>query len=73
MQKYGNNPEFRTILEEFSKMMGSHFEDLGDKKQKEEEEKIQNDPVMQIINNDENVKAILADPKVKKVLDHLRF
>lgn len=54
-------------------MMGSHFEDLGDKKQKEEEEKIQNDPVMQIINNDENVKAILADPKVKKVLDHLRF
>eukprot|EP00347_Sterkiella_histriomuscorum_P016908 403351390 len=73
MQKYGGNPEFRTILEEFSKMMGQHFEDLGDKKQKEEEEKIQNDPVMQIINNDEQVKTILADPKVKKVLDHLRF
>ena len=28
---------------------------------------------MQIINNDEQVKAILADPKVKKVLEHLRF
>jgi len=26
MKKYGNNPEFRTILEEFSKMMGTHFE-----------------------------------------------
>lgn len=40
MKKYGGNPEFRVILEEFSKMMGSHFEDLGDKKAKEEEEKI---------------------------------
>lgn len=28
---------------------------------------------MQIINTDENVKRILEDPKVKKVLDHLRF
>lgn len=73
MKKYGGNPEFRQLLEEFSKVMGSHFEELGDKKAKEEEEKMNNDPVMQIINNDEEVKAILADTKVKKVLDHLRF
>ncbi|CDW86300.1 UNKNOWN [Stylonychia lemnae] len=73
MKKYGNNPEFRTILEEFSKMMGTHFEQIGDQKAKEEEEKVNNDPVMQIINNDEQVKAVLNDPKVKKVLDHLRF
>jgi hypothetical protein len=52
MNKYGGNPEFKQLLEEFSKLMGSHFEELGDKKAKEEEEKIQNDPVMQIINND---------------------
>jgi len=51
MNKYGGNPEFRSLLEEFSKLMGSHFEELGEKKAKEEE-KIQNDPVMQIINND---------------------
>lgn len=40
MQKYGGNPEFRALLEEFSMMMGKHFEDLGDKKAKEEEEKM---------------------------------
>lgn len=73
MAKYGNNPEFRGILEEFSKMMGQHFDELGDQKQKQEEEKMQSDPVMQIINTDENVKRILEDPKVKKILEHLRF
>lgn len=52
MKKYGGNPEFRTLLEEFSKLMGSHFEAIGDKKAKEEEEKLQNDPVMQTINTD---------------------
>jgi len=40
MKKYGSNPEFRTLLEEFSKLMGTHFEELGDKKAKEEEEKL---------------------------------
>ena len=32
MKKYGGNPEFRSLLEEFSKMTGSHFESLADKK-----------------------------------------
>lgn len=30
MQKYGNNPEFRSLMEEFSKLMGQHFEEIGD-------------------------------------------
>ena len=30
MKKYGGNPEFRAILEEFSKVMGSHFETIAD-------------------------------------------
>jgi hypothetical protein len=29
MEKYGHVPEFREILQELSKMMGSHFEDLA--------------------------------------------
>ena len=73
MKKYGGNPEFREIMEEFSKLMGTHFEDVADKKAKEEEEKKNSDPVMKIIETDEQVKAILADPAVQKILEHLRF
>lgn len=32
MKKYGGNAEFRTILEEFAKISGAHFEDIADKK-----------------------------------------
>ena len=32
MAKYGNNPEFREIMMEFSKLMGGHFEGIADKK-----------------------------------------
>ena len=35
MQKYGNNPEFRELMIEFSKLMGGHFEELADKKAEE--------------------------------------
>ena len=35
MKKFGGNPEFREIMEEFSKMMGSHFESVADQKQRE--------------------------------------
>ena len=73
MKKYGANPDFREIMEEFSKLMGTHFESVADKKAKEEEERKNSDPVMKIIEEDEQVKAILADPAVKKVLEHLRF
>lgn len=52
MKKYGGDLEFKTLLEEFSKVMGTHFEDMADKKQKEEEEKMKNDPVTKIIESD---------------------
>ena len=71
MKKYGNNPQFREIMEDFSKLMGNHFEDVADKKQREAEEaekkrleEMKNDPVMQIIENEHRVKEILADPKI---------
>jgi hypothetical protein len=52
MAKFGGDPEFRELMTEFSKLMGSHFEDIAEKKQMEEEEKLKNDPVIQIIEND---------------------
>jgi hypothetical protein len=78
LKKYGHVPEFRQLLEDFSKLMGSHFDDIADKKKAQEEAKkkqelVKADPVMQIIENDPQVKACLADPKVQKVLEHLRF
>ena len=36
--KYGQNPEFRELMQEFSGLMGSHFTEVADKKKKEEEE-----------------------------------
>jgi hypothetical protein len=71
MKKYGGNPQFREIMEDFSKLMGNHFEDVADKKKREAEEaekkrqeEMKNDPVVQIIETDSKVKEILADPKI---------
>ena len=36
--KYGQNPKFRELMQEFSGLMGSHFTEVADKKKKEEEE-----------------------------------
>ena len=56
MEKYGNNPEFRDIMMEFSAFMGTHFESVADKKKEEEEQKrkkqeeeMKADPVYQTI------------------------
>ena len=80
LKKYGHVPEFKSVLEEFSKMMGSHFDEIADKKKAEQEaeerkkqELARADPVAAIIENDPQVKQLLQDPKVKKVLDYLRF
>ena len=48
--------------------MGNHFTEGGAKQKKAEEEKMKNDPVMKTINEDEQVKAILAEPKVQKII-----
>lgn len=39
MEKYGNNPEFREMMAEFSSFMGNHFENVADQKKAEEEAK----------------------------------
>lgn len=52
MQKYGNNPEFKELLLEFSSLTGTHFTQIADKKKEEEEKKMQDDPVMKTINTD---------------------
>jgi hypothetical protein len=65
VKQYGSNPEFVKIMNEFSKLMGSHMEEVA-KKQTEK------DPISDIINNDEEVKGILQDPKVQAFLQHLQ-
>merc|ERR1712021_150368 len=39
MAKYGNNPEFREIMQEFSLFMGDHFGEVADQKAAEAEAK----------------------------------
>ena len=72
MQKYGNNPEFKELLLEFSALCGNHFTDLADKKKEEEEKKMADDPITKIINSDPEVKAILEDPKVMAMIQKLQ-
>ena len=49
MQKYGQNPEFKELLLEFSALCGNHFNALADEKKAEEEKKMEDDPTMKII------------------------
>ena len=72
MQKHGQNPQFRELLLEFSALTGGHFNELADKKKAEEEKKMADDPITQIINNDPEVKAIFEDPKVMHVIGQLQ-
>ena len=69
--KYGQSPEMREFMQEFSGLMGSHFEDIAEKekaeaekKKKEQEDAMKSDPVYQKIQTDPQVKAALEDPKV---------
>ena len=43
MEKYGGNPQFRELMQEFSAFMGEHFESVADKKKREEEEAKKNE------------------------------
>jgi len=52
-------------MNEFSKLMGSHMDKVAD-------QQMEKDPVTDIINTDEEVKAILQDPKVQAFLQHLQ-
>ena len=71
MQKYGHNPDFREMMQEYAQLMSGHFEDIGkekiaeqEKEKAEKEKEIANDPVMKIIQNDPQVKEILQDQEV---------
>ena len=39
-------------MQEYAQLMSGHFEDIGKKKQDEEMEKMKDDPVMKIIQNE---------------------
>eukprot|EP00349_Pseudokeronopsis_sp_Brazil_P000521 CAMPEP_0202965188 /NCGR_PEP_ID=MMETSP1396-20130829/9252_1 /ASSEMBLY_ACC=CAM_ASM_000872 /TAXON_ID= /ORGANISM="Pseudokeronopsis sp., Strain Brazil" /LENGTH=46 /DNA_ID= /DNA_START= /DNA_END= /DNA_ORIENTATION= len=45
MKQYQDSVEFREFLIEFSSLMGSQFESIADKKKREDEEAIKNDPI----------------------------
>lgn len=64
VKQYGTNPEFVKIMTEFSSIMGSHWDNIAKEKEK--------DPIADIINNDEEVKAALMDPKVQKFIQVLQ-
>jgi hypothetical protein len=68
MQKYGNNPEFRELLIEFSTIMGQHFEVMGEKSasQTTQETGITNQP------RDPKAEELLNDPKVKSLIMYMQ-
>lgn len=56
MAKYGQDPEFRQLMIEFSALMGDHFTSTADKiaaeekaKKEKEEEELKKDPVFKTI------------------------
>ncbi len=60
MQTYGKNPEFNEFIKEFSSIMSTHFNKIGDEKQAEQ-------PPM-----DSEVEKIISEPKVRKVIERLQ-
>lgn len=71
MEKYGKNPEFMQIFQEFCKVMGMHFTDLSAK-----EEDPPKDPeaerIQKILENDKEVQEIMKDPQIQNLLQFLR-
>lgn len=70
IEKYGKNPEFMQIFQEFCKIMGTHFGEIGEKEKTPpkdpEAEKIQ-----KIMDTDKEVQEILKDPQVQSLLQFL--
>ncbi len=68
MERFGGNPEFRELLLEFSKIMGSHFDVMGKQAAKKEaEEAAAKQPP-----RDPKAEAILQDPKVQYLIQCLQ-
>ena len=67
MEKYGKNPEFMQLFQEFCKLMGGHFTNLSQQPNKDPNaERIQN-----IIDSDKEVQEILKDPQIQNLLQFL--
>ena len=82
MRKYGDQPEMRSFLQAFMKLMGEHFSALADKQDEEkaragpaltpeevltpEQKKAQE--VAQRAMSDPEVRAIVAEPKIQELL-----
>jgi len=68
MERFGGNPEFRELLLEFSKIMGSHFDVMGKQAaEKEAKENAAKQPP-----RDPKAEAILQDPKVQYLIQCLQ-
>ncbi|KAL4454708.1 hypothetical protein ABPG74_021913 [Tetrahymena malaccensis] len=86
MERYGKNPEFMMVFQEFCKVMGNHFQDLSTKEKEEASKKEQEKPLLQkvekldpdqkrindLIQNDAQVKEALQDPKVVQFIQFLQ-
>lgn len=53
MQRYGNNPEFMQVFQEFCKIMGMHFSELTETPKTATE--IENQRIQKILNEDIDV------------------
>lgn len=60
MEIYGKNPEFNEFIREFSSIMSTHFNKIGEDKQSQQ-------PPM-----DKEVEKIVSEPKVKMVIERLQ-
>lgn len=65
VSQFGHVPEFNEFIKEFSKIMGTHFENLGNKNA---EKQVQN----QFANFDKETQEILQDPKIIPIISKLQ-
>lgn len=85
MKKYGDEPEMREFLQAFMKLMGDHFTELADKQEKEQEaqRRARGEPeltpeqkkaheVAQKAMMDPEVRAIVAEPRIQKLLGDMQ-
>lgn len=68
MEKYGKNPEFMQVFQEFCKMMGTHFNEIAKEPPAKDPEA---EKLQKIVDNDQEVKEILKDPQVQSLLQFL--
>jgi hypothetical protein len=77
MRKYGDNPEMRTFLQTFMKLMGEHFTKLAEKEEAEQAPKMTPEQrkaqeVAQTAMADPEVRTIVQEPKVQALLQQMQ-